>query len=114
LPAGSGRKRASGLPWGLGIEPVDLDRALGLGALDTQVTRGGPNATFVAPATNRNLVKLTGFVVSLFLAGQPDPFCGLFIAFQTGQICPVQVLGDLPHTGASTLADGPIACVGTK
>ena len=55
-------------------------------------------APVLAPAFNwRNLRQLKPAPVGLILRCQPQPFGRLLMTLQRRQICPVQVLGDLPQ-----------------
>jgi hypothetical protein len=59
-------------------ESVDLDGALGLGAVNAEFAGGGPESADTATAGT----GLSGACCATFLIGQPHPFCDMLRPFK--------------------------------
>jgi hypothetical protein len=85
-----------GFVLGLGSEPVDLDRALRLGASDTQVAGRSVDAALGA-MSNWTLRRKLRRLLLLLLASQPDPFGDMMRALGDRQVGPVKVFSASGH-----------------
>jgi len=91
-----------GLGLGFGVESVYLKRPPSLTVLYTNLASRPVNAAFMAVTTtiralafNRgNLPRLN---LLLSLLNKPNPFRNMLAPLQCRQLCPVQVLSNLPH-----------------
>jgi hypothetical protein len=102
-PSGTNSRHSSSLSFRL--YAGNLDGSLRLGALDAQFADGGVDPAWLLPglAMRRNLRRL----FFQLLLRQPHPLRYMVSAFLDRQLCPVQVLSDLPKEfGAEILRVG--------